>query len=175
MIIAAFEGNHYQALVKFLFWTGCRPSEAIALTWGDVDPQLQSLTFRDALVQGIGRTGNTKTGKIRRFPINEQLRSLLISLRSLGNPQPIDPVFYSSSGCLVDAHNFLNREWKPTLGRIAVSYRVAYNCRHTFITLCLEKGIPVTQIAAWVGNSPKVIWEYYAGLVSTSDVPTFDQ
>lgn len=171
-IIDAFEGNHYQSYVKFLFWTGCRPSEAIALTWGDIDPALENITFKDAVVQGIGRTGTTKTKNTRRFPCNEQLRSLLRSLKpEMANPT--EPVFRSVDGCVVDAHNFLNREWKPTLAKLPIAYRVAYNARHTFITLCLEQGIPVAQIAAWVGNSPKTIWESYAGLVSSRSVPEF--
>ncbi|NER31752.1 MAG: hypothetical protein F6J89_30110 [Symploca sp. SIO1C4] len=49
-------------------------------------------------------------------------------------------------------------------------------CKHTSAQRysCLEKGIGVPQVASWVGNSPKTIWEHYAGVICVQDVPTFD-
>ncbi|NEP00576.1 MAG: hypothetical protein F6K58_18265 [Symploca sp. SIO2E9] len=41
-------------------------------------------------------------------------------------------------------------------------------------TNCLEKGIGVPQVASWVGNSPKTIWQHYAGVICVQDVPTFE-
>ncbi|MEA5471942.1 hypothetical protein [Spirulina sp. 06S082] len=52
-----------------------------------------------------------------------------------------------------------------------VLYRPQYNTRHTFTTLCLGEGVPANTVAQWVGNSPKTIYEHYAGLVSNISVP----
>jgi integrase len=171
-IIEAFDldpfYHHYASFVRFLFWTGCRTSEAVGLQWRHLDNDLTLITFSEAVVGGVRK--DTKTHKIRRFPVNETLRQLLADLRP-ADWQPDGLVFLSKAGCPIDPHNFLNRAWKGVMSKLPIRYRKAYNTRHTFITLCLEEGMRVTQVAAWVGNSPKTIWEHYAGLLSLQQVP----
>lgn len=174
-IISAFEASsyykHYAAFVKFLFLTGCRTSEAIGLQWKHISSDLREITFSEALVEG--RRKGTKTGTIRKFPVNSQLRSLLEKLRAT-KPAPNELVFKSPTGLAIDSHNFLNRAWKQVISSLSIRYRPQYNTRHTFISLCLQSGVQVVQVAQWVGNSPKTIWQHYAGLVSSQQVPEFD-
>ncbi len=176
MIIRAFEEDErwccYAPFVKFLFFTGCRPSEAIALQWLHISPDLSVITFSEALV--LGNRKDTKTHTTRKFPCNESIRSLLSSVRP-PNPIPEQAIFKSPTGFQIDDHNFQQRAWREVVSKLPIEYRPSYNCRHTFITLCLEEGVPVTQVAAWVGNSPKTIWQHYAGLVSSHDVPDFSE
>lgn len=171
-IIKAFEEfsqhRHYAPFVKFLFLTGCRTSEAVGLQWQHIDLGLTTITFQEAVVEGQ-RSKSTKTHKIRKFPINHQLRDLLGGIRP-ENAQPLAAVFTDSMGNLVRPNNFLRRHWQPVVKSLAIAYRPQYNTRHTFITLCLEAKVPIAQVAAWVGNSPKVILEHYAG-VTRSEVP----
>ena len=169
-IIKAFKEQepYYAPLIEFLFLTGCRPSEAIALRWKHIDASLTQITFCEAFVYGV--TKDTKTSKSRSFPVNPKLRSLLEAVK----PMAIDGeslVFPSKTGLVIDEHNLLNRQWHPILEELAVRPRPIYNCRHTFISTCLAKGIQVRQVALWVGNSPRTIWEHYAGLVSLEEVP----
>lgn len=171
-IIEAFENHpiwHYYApFVKFLFFTGCRTSEAVGLQWKHVNSSLTTITFAEAVVERQRK--DTKTHTIRKFPVNQKLRSLLTSIRPQ-NPSPDTPVFLSQEGATIDAGNFLTRAWKNILAGLPIEYRPQYNTRHTFISSCLEKNIPVAQVARWVGNSSKTIWEHYAGLTSELEVP----
>lgn len=174
-IIAAFAKhryyNHYTNYVKFLFMTGCRTSEAVGLTWEHIDERLTKITFREAVVEG--KRKDTKTHKVRRFPINKSLRELLLSIK----PEDCkldSPVFRSPKGGLIDAHNFLNRAWKTVLSELKIQYRSQYNTRHTFITNCLEAGVSVVQVAKWVGNSPEIIMKHYAGIIRQVEVPEFE-
>lgn len=171
-IIKAFEEfpqhRHYAPFVKFLFLTGCRTSEAVGLQWQHIDLAMTFVTFQEVVVDGQ-RHGTTKTHKIRKFPINQSLKDLLIAIKP-DAPYPKTSVFTDSLGNLVRPNNFLRRHWQPVVKSLAIAYRPQYNTRHTFITLCLEAKVPVAQIAAWVGNSPRVIWEHYAGLIQ-SEVP----
>lgn len=56
-IIKAFEGDryygYYAPLVRFLFSTGCRPSEAIALQWKHVSSDFRSVSFEQAVTISI--------------------------------------------------------------------------------------------------------------------------
>lgn len=171
-IIQAFEVSpyytHYTAFVKFLFFTGCRTSEAIGLQWKHISADLATITFSEAMVGKVRKS--TKTGTIRKFPVNPQLQQLLKQIRP-SQFKSDELVFKSPNGLAMDSHNFLNRAWRNILGSLPMDYRSQYHTRHTFITLCLESGIQVSQIAVWVGNSPKTIWQHYAGLVSHAEVP----
>lgn len=171
-IITAFEGDryytHYAGFVKFLFLTGCRTSEAVALQWKHISPDLEMITFSEAVVNKVRK--GTKTGVVRRFPINDQLKSLLAAIRP-AKAQANDLVFLSPKGFTIDSHNFLNKAWKGVMGKLPIRYRCQYNTRHTFITLCLEQGVTLSQLAQWVGNSPETILKHYAGLISDQCVP----
>jgi len=172
LIIERFEKEPqhqaYASFVRFLFLTGCRTSEAVGLQWKHINPSVSVILFQDAVVEGQ-RQGRTKTGKIRRFPINRTLKELLVTIQP-SSPKPESPIFTDSVGGLVRPNNFLRRHWHPVVKSLPIPYRPQYNTRHTFITLCLDEKIPIAQVAAWVGNSPRVILDHYAGL-TRSEVP----
>lgn len=166
LIIKCFEESQYFSyyvnFVKFLFFTGCRPSEAIGLEWQNVTNDY--ILFKEAIVEREYQD-HTKTRKSRKFPINEQLSEILGEI-----DRESDYVFVAKEGGVIDLHNFTNRAWNHTLTDHKIRYRPPYNCRHTFITLCLDAGVPIQQVAAWVGNSPAIILKHYAGL-TRNNVP----
>jgi integrase len=164
LIIEAFKDNHYYWLVQFLFFTGCRPSEAIGLKWEKINLDYTSFLIDQAIIERK-LSPHTKTHKIRHFPINCQLKNILFNIK-----KESEFIFLSKTRKLVDFHNFNEREWKPILKSLPIRYRPPYCCRHTFITLCLIKGIAITQVAYWVGNTPEIILRHYAGLIPT-EVP----
>lgn len=176
-IIAAFRTNRYYgrytSLVGFLFLTGCRPSEAIALQWKHVTNKAISFTQaviydgkRLVLKQGL------KTQKSRKFPVNSQLAELLESIK----PEVYAPealVFPSIDGKYIDWHNFTNRAWKTVLKSLPdIDYRNPYQTRHTFCSLCREADIASIQIAKWVGNSAQMIDRVYAKPTDHIQVPS---
>jgi integrase len=178
-IIAGFESNryytHYAPLVKFLFWTGCRPSEALGLQWKHISQDTQWISFEQALTEserGLRIKEGLKTQERRRFPCNERLRGLLTTIK----PDVCDPqalVFPSPEGKWIDFHNFRNRAWEKVLEQVGVPYKKPYQCRHTFITLALEAGLDAKDVARLVGNSPEVIYRHYAGGKRELSVPEF--
>lgn len=167
IIINAFEkfDRHYLNFVKFLFFTGCRPSEAAGLKWENVDLLNGNIIFLEATVEGH-RKDDTKTHKKRLFPINQQLKEILEN-----QPNLMETVFFSEKKKDINLNNFARRDWNDIFKQIPVRKRGCYHCRHTFITLCLDNGISIQQVAKWVGNTPQMILKHYAGLLGRSDVP----
>lgn len=184
-IIAALESNqfvhsctakdklhsNYAAYVKFLFFTGCRPSEVIGLQWKHIKED--KILLQQSVVHGVGghvRKSGLKTQDFRYFPINAQLRTILDSVKP-DNVNPEDLVFPSPTGKHIDTHNFASRVWAKVLEGLGIPYRRPYQTRHTFITLCLESGIDAKDVAKWVGNSPEIIYKHYASDKKELDVP----
>ncbi len=83
-----------------------------------------------------------------------------------------------AAGMSIDSHNALNRTWRPVLEELVDEsqireYLPLKHCRHTFITLALEAGIEVKDVAALVGNSSDVIYRHYAARKPNLDLPKF--
>lgn len=190
-IIKAFEDHshysHYASFVRFQFLTGARTGESIALTWGNISSDCKTITFCESYDGGTKIRKNTKTDKVRKFPCNESLQKLLMSIRP-ETPIPTAQVFYSPSGGIISNTRFSNQVWKgcksgkKTYKGIVTDlvdqgvidrYRCFYNTRHTFITLALESGLSASQVAKLAGNSPKIILDHYASSVLKIEIPEF--
>jgi len=172
-IIEAFKNTHYKHFVMFMAYTGCRPSEAIGIRWEDIEFPNMRIRFSESLsknqLTGKRERKATKTGKVRYTPLSEWLLGELAMMNFDHDATGL--IFTTPDGCIIDDSNFLAREWKPRLKSAGVRYRSPYNLRHTFISHALQKGVDVVTVASWVGNSPKVIYEHYAGLVGDAPMP----
>jgi integrase len=176
IIIQEFQKEcpYYAPFVKFLFLTGCRPEEAIALIWDDVKPDY--IIINKAFTRGILK--ETKTKKDRKIPLNNTMREFLSShyFASLDLTRPHSQVFRAPYTDHINLSNFGTRIWKPLISGLVMEnklpeYLSLYHCRHTFISECLNEKIPIQQVAKWVGNSPEMIWRHYAGCVDTYEIP----
>jgi integrase len=175
-IIEAYEisptVSHWADFVKFLFYTGCRPGEAAALRWKHVSADCKFIKFSQSYDCGTRITKNTKTGTIRTFPCHSKLQALLLKIR----PDDIEPeslVFLAKKGSQISWSTF-HKTWKGVEHRGLKSiieslvgqgkvrqYLKPYATRHTFITHMVNSDVPAHVIAAWVGNSPDMIWKHY--------------
>lgn len=185
-IIAEFKSSsrysHYAPLVEFLFFSGCRPSEALALQWADVERNLsgacKSLTFRGAIVEDeqgrFRRKEGLKRQRKRAVRLGPRLVALLGSMAtSVPTGDSSDLVFPAPGGGPILWQNFSRRAWRSVLGALGLPYLSPYSTRHTMISLAL-KGCPdcdppiapmaVEDVAAIVGNSARVIYQCYAGV-----------
>ena len=173
---SGFKHSRYAPLITFLFSTGCRPSEAVALQWKHVAEDCSQVIFEQALIgTDTGRKvrKGLKTQERRRFPCNSKLKVLLNSIKP-ADVTGEDLVFPSPEGKPVDINNFRNRTWKVVLQGLGIEYRKIYQTRHTFITHALETGkLDAKDVARLVGNSPEVIYQHYAGTKRELFVPEF--
>ena len=172
---SGFKHSFYQPYLEFLFMTGCRPSEAIALRWKHISKDFRSISFEQAVIEtGSGRKlrEGLKTQERRRFPCNGKVQALLKSVK-LPHCDPESLVFPGYSGGYLDTKAFRKNIWKPVLLGLGIEYRKPYQTRHTFITLALEHGLDAKDVARLVGNSPEVIYRHYAGNKRDLCIPEF--
>jgi len=142
LIIAAFKTNqfchpftsknhlhsNYAAYIQFLFYTGCRPSEAIGLQWRNIDLGKRIVIFQGAVVQSLKgrvRKEGLKTQAFRRFKINDQLHEILENTKSLSCSAE-SLVFPAAEGGFIVQDNFRKRVWKTILQGLQIEYRVPY-------------------------------------------------
>lgn len=198
VIIKAFEQSDkfavYAPFVRFLFMTGCRTGEAIALQWQHFICRTEGgqpryfIRFCQSVNTQLKIRTITKDKQARYFPCNKQLTEFLLERRPK-NWRPTQTMFCGPSGREISYFHFHSRAWKGSVlpsgayssgivtqlansGQI-LRYRSQYETRHTFISKMLDNGIPVPRLARWVGVSPRVMMDYYAGVVDFGEVPEF--
>jgi integrase len=168
-------GSHYAPLVEFLFRTGCRPSEAIALQVKHIGKEYRSITFSQAITpseDGLKLKKKLKTQSQRVFPCGDNLSLFLRSLVG-DSPEPERFLFASQQGGLVKIDRFSDREWRKVLDELGIEHRGIYHCRHTYITFCIRSGMDAADVAKLVGNSAEVIYKHYMGVDRNLVAPGF--
>jgi integrase len=160
--------EHYQnadvvhaAYFEFSFFTGMRPSEMLALRWGDID--LREGYARVSKARPKGRLNNrTKIAEVRDVRLNERALHALEAVKQ-----------YSSSmnECVFQSHRY-NVEFKTeksqriiftkVLKELGIRHRKAYNCRHTYATMLLMSGVNINFVASQLGHSPIMTATVYA-------------
>ncbi|MFJ3050881.1 Arm DNA-binding domain-containing protein [Pseudomonas nitroreducens] len=185
--IAAILGvatERYQelALAQFMIWAGPRVSEAIALSWEDVDLDAGTVRFRRSQVRGHYKVTKTRrsTREIRLLKpalqalmaqkaVTSRLPPVEIEVTDRDNKtkkrQKVRFVFHNSStgAAHTSSDVLLQRWWQPHLKMAGVRYRGPNNCRHTFASQLLTSGVvPLDWIADQMGHtSTAMIWRHY--------------
>lgn len=137
--------------VRFLFYTGCRPSEAMGLVWSDLDTNSRRAFIQRGIVEG--QVTGLKTKRSRRWiEIPESLWLVLMS-----DPAgPNDQIF---SGLNIKA---LRIVWNQVITRLRITPPPRlYNTRHTFISLALSAGASLPLVAAQVGDHQSMVEQTY--------------
>lgn len=178
LIIHTFRNNpnhsYYADLVYFRFLTGCRPSEAIALTWDDIiyNEDKTYIRFNKRFVDGILKEGLKNRKPFRYVPCNDQLQLLLSKI-----PRRHSHLIFSAvQGGYIDNNNLAKRHWNIVLDGLVVigklKFRIPfYDERHCFGTLICRQVSDLKTVANIMGNSPEVLQKYYLANDNNFELP----
>jgi len=157
-------------LIEFLFNTGCRHGEAFALTWGSVSQDFKTVHISKSYSGAFKVLKGTKTGKVRTVPLNLRAQQVLKELKP-ANAGADTLVFSNRNGDYYQGNN-ARQYWDPSykisvIGKLIkegalTCYLDMYSTRRTFVSLQINKGVPVTTVAKWVGDNPETILKHYA-------------
>ncbi|MFH5802411.1 tyrosine recombinase XerC [Alienimonas sp. DA493] len=170
-ICEAAVGLRYAALWPVLFATGLRIGEALGLRPEDVDLTERTARIEQAckMERGSPVVGRLKTKRSRRtVPLTEAACAALtdhLAERLAEGNGGADLLFCSPRGSLPQHNNVRARSWYPALERAGVRPRNPHQTRHTFATLALNAGAPVTAIAACMGDTVATVTRTYAHVV----------
>lgn len=140
---------HLKPLLRFLFGTGARVSEALALQWSEVDLSRAQVVFLE-----------TKNGDRRGIPLPASVVADLANLKSR-----IGPVFLTNRGIPYMTKDASGGQIKKAFASACRSARVnnftPHDCRHTFATWHYSKHRNIAelmQICGW--KSPNMAMRY---------------
>jgi integrase len=164
---AASDRRHH-ALFATLVKAGLRPGEGFALRPMDIDFKNQTLRVERAATDD-GHVKDTKTHETRTVDLTSDLTLTLKrhltwlkaeALRA-GSGEP-EWLFPKDDGALMDKDHAA-AVFRRTLKQAGLPHYRVYDLRHTFASLLLAEGAPITYVAAQLGHaSPATTLRYYA-------------
>lgn len=132
---------HLAGLCCFMFLTGARVSEALALEWDDVD-----LKERRALIR------QTKVGSERRPHLPPML---VVALANIPREKGRGVFRYTAKASA-------DKSWRAAVKRAGIAPLSFHSCRHGFATALLRAGVDVVTIAKLGGwKTPQHVLQTY--------------
>jgi integrase len=156
-------------LIAVLAHAGLRPGEAIGLRWHDVGE-------RTLLVErsvAFGQLKSTKTNSIRSVRLLEPLKDDLRTWRaSTDRSAETDLIFPAPDGSPWNAdraRNWCHRAFADAATDAGVPKARPYDLRHSYISLLIQQGATVVEVARQAGHAPTMTLSTYAHLFDEQD------
>jgi integrase len=163
-------GEQVGNFIQFMFFTGLRTSEGIALRWCDVDFQKREVLVDGANVydeeSDVTKTYESRLVKLSSMAFDaverQKKHTLLAGEHIFHDPKTDKPWGYSK---ITDVRSF----WSAALKKLGIRYRRPYNMRHTYATVGLMNGVKPGFMAAQLGHSLRMFFTVYAKWISGAD------
>ena len=131
-------GAQFSEYISFLMYSGARCTEALKLTWKDIDFDNDQVVF----------PGEIAKGDTRRTDFNKNLKNLLLTMKhNAGESQYLFPSFRTDAP--VTSFKKIMVQIREKLGMEQFTFHLT---RHFFISQCVMSGIDYLTIAKWVGH-----------------------
>jgi len=165
--------EHYPFFLT-AFRTGMRLGELLGLKWGDVD--WHGKFIRVSRSYKLGRTTPTKTGKVRRVDMSDQLLDGLKALYLArkrealrrGEGEVIETIFHRGGKHM--EQNYIRRVFKRLLMKAGLREIRFHDIRHNFASLLLSDGASPVYVKEQLGHtSIQMTVDIYGHLIPSSN------
>ena len=162
--------NYYD----FAFHSGLRPSEQIVIRWPDVDWRRREIKIERAQVDGEEK--DTKTSTVRIIELNDRAFEALRRQKAHTFMKDKDgPIFNNPNTGRPWSGEQVQRKryFVPTLVRLGIRHRDAYQTRHTFATTLLMGGVNPVWISKQLGHANTgMLFKVYGTWIARADKGT---
>jgi hypothetical protein len=156
-------------LVSLLAYAGLRPGEALALTWGCV--RRRTILVERSIV--LGQEKGTKTNATRTVrllgPLAQDLAEWRLACRRPAADAYVLPRADGGAWRDADYRNWRKRKFVPTARAAGLESPRPYDLRHSFVSLLIQEGCSVVEVARQAGHSPEECLRTYAHVFEEFD------
>jgi integrase len=151
--------NYY----KVRFFSGMRTAEIDGLKWEYVDFKNKKILVRETWLRKKWDTPKTQSS-IRDIEMSKTVEEALREQKKVTGH--LDIVFANKRGTQLDYNLITKRIWYPTLKRLGLKKRTAYQTRHTAATLWLASGENPEWVARQLGHSStQMLFKVYSKFI----------
>jgi len=150
--------------------TGMRSGELAGLKWDDIDWSGRFVEVRRNFVRGKIGTLKTKNGR-RRVDLSDELVRVLRDLKrrkqeealNRGQDSIAEWIFSNGRGNPSDMYNLKRRYFRKVLNKAGLRIIRFHDLRHTYASLLLAQGEPLTYVSQQLGHAnPQITLKIYA-------------
>lgn len=157
----------YHAFFSFLFWTGCRRGEAIALQIKDVGNKLVGIKYSQTNQKDGLKP--TKTKQVRNIQLDDILWREIEPLLSKQTPY----VFGGPKGL---SPKSIERRWKKYTQMSGLEYIRIHDLRHSHATWLINNGVNIVAVSKRLGHSKiEQTLKTYTHLLESTDQNMMDK
>ena len=161
----------YYAFLFTLFYTGLRPSEAVALRIKSLDLAHHALFIERSRSLGAEAAPKTSAAArlVRLTPRNVQV------LRQLQEPlaEPDDYVFKNILGAPIEQRSFYNL-FRAAQRRLGIRLRDLYATKDTYVSAALTRGVNLTWLSEQTGVADITLRKHYGRFIHSDVADTLE-
>lgn len=145
--------DHLFPLVRLLLGTGLRRSEALTLTWGDVDLDRRFVGIRGEVA---------KDREFRAVPLTDDaLEALKLWHEQSAKTDPENWVFPGVQG---DRIKRVDTAWREVLEAAKIENFRLHDCRHDYASRLVQAGVGLYEVSKLLGHADLEMTQRYAHL-----------
>ncbi len=158
-LIEAADPGLYQSLIMTVALTGVRHGEALALQWGDIDLKSSKIFIQRNWPDIYNGDGEPvfyipkSKNAIREIPIPVELVSALKRWKLSCPVSQWDLIFPKQDGRPHDRKTILKYGLYAAVRRAGVKKMDMHSLRHTYASILLSQGTPITEVSAYLGHA----------------------
>lgn len=177
----------YRFLNSLLYFSGMRIGEALALTWNDFEEfsyykkneeaplqlagtnskgeHLQGFRVKvtKAYVSSFDITKSTKNFKHRTVPLHASVERLYYKTKNIYMQNETDKIFNIQ-------HSAVNQMYDKACKELDMQTINCHDFRHTFISNCISKSVPLPVISKASGDTQETILKRYSHMFESDEV-----
>lgn len=181
--------HRFNTAYQLLFYTGCRRSEILGLTWDNVD-LIRSQIYVEKVLVNINGTPIFKNypktkASVRTIPLHPDMTKLLKQhkknqeIEKKNNPlwnNKLNLIFVNKDGSPHSPNYFLHN-FKNVVKKLNLPSNLRiHSTRHTFATNLLQLGVPLVDVQHLGGwSDTRVVLEIYSHIVKDSHRSAVEQ
>lgn len=155
---------------RFMLYTGCRPSEAFALRWGDVDLDAGTVRIERAVVERQAQDTTKTAAGTRTITLLPAALAALQGQRAATQLQGREVFLNPRTRRPIRDTDEPARCWAYLIKRSGVRYRNQYQCRHTYASQLLSGGENPWLVAQQMGHRDvSMVMRVYGRYVAQGD------
>ena len=155
-ILEQFKDPVQKAFFHFLIYMGCRPGEARALRWEDIDWENKTVAIHAAMDLECYRP-STKEGDFRNLPLDEDV---IASIEAL--PRTVPYIFTFNGKPFTQTS--IGRWWRKAVAAAGYDVPLYQATKHSFGCQARARGVPLDVIQEWFGHKKAESTHLYAKL-----------
>lgn len=169
------ESEVYQLFFKFLYLTGCRKGEALALTWEDLDLDkntvsiTKTMTTKTDLLWKI--TSPKNRSSVRTIAIPKSLASDLLAFKETHNQEPF--IFFGERPL---SETSVDRYFKAGIKAARLPSIRIHDLRHSHASFLISQGISIVAVAKRLGHKDiEMVLNVYSHLMPKEEKLLIDK